>query len=177
MERERKLWSALNHPNIVPFYGHATNQDIFGTLGALISPVTRYLILYFYLTLLQWYEDGDAARFLARHGKEMDISARSRMVNISVSPSYRHSLFPKWMGVIAGVHYLHTYSPVIVHGDLKPVSRFNASRIDVDCSLSSEGKHSHRRTAEPQALRFRDISRADSRRNEWPHDHVCTYRY
>jgi hypothetical protein len=52
-----------------------------------------------------------------------------------ISPNCQHSMFSKWMGVIAGVHYLHTYSPVIVHGDLKPVSGFNASLIDRDCSM------------------------------------------
>jgi serine/threonine protein kinase len=38
------------------------------------------------------------------------------------------------MGVIAGVHYLHSYSPVIVHGDLKPVSSFNAIITNADFS-------------------------------------------
>jgi hypothetical protein len=39
MRRERKLWSALSHTNIVPFYGYAEAQEIFGDFGALISPV------------------------------------------------------------------------------------------------------------------------------------------
>jgi hypothetical protein len=28
----------------------------------------------------------------------------------------------QWRGVIEGVAYLHEYKPIIVHGDLKPVS-------------------------------------------------------
>jgi serine/threonine protein kinase len=38
------------------------------------------------------------------------------------------------MGVISGVHYLHTRSPVIVHGDLKPVRSSNSNLIKVDYS-------------------------------------------
>jgi len=39
LRRERKLWGALDHPNIVPFYGYAINEEIFKPLGAFISPV------------------------------------------------------------------------------------------------------------------------------------------
>ena len=41
------------------------------------------------------------------------------------------------MGVIAGVHYLHTYSPIIVHGDLKPVSsiRLNKGILNTEAAL------------------------------------------
>jgi hypothetical protein len=32
--------------------------------------------------MLQWYENGDAAKFLAEHRKEMDIPARSTLVRM-----------------------------------------------------------------------------------------------
>jgi hypothetical protein len=39
MTRERELWAALEHQNIVPLYGYAEDERIFGLFGALISPV------------------------------------------------------------------------------------------------------------------------------------------
>ena len=39
MRRERELWAALEHQNIVPLYGYAEDERIFGLFGALISPV------------------------------------------------------------------------------------------------------------------------------------------
>lgn len=41
MSRERELWAAIDHLNIVPFYGYAEDESKFGQFGALISPV-RY---------------------------------------------------------------------------------------------------------------------------------------
>jgi hypothetical protein len=44
MERERELWAALQHPNIVPLYGYAEDEGdekMFGEFGALISPVGK----------------------------------------------------------------------------------------------------------------------------------------
>jgi hypothetical protein len=32
------VWEALEHPNILPFYGHADDED-FQPFGAFISPV------------------------------------------------------------------------------------------------------------------------------------------
>jgi hypothetical protein len=40
MSRERELWAALEHTNIVPFYGYAGDERVFGLFGALISPVS-----------------------------------------------------------------------------------------------------------------------------------------
>jgi hypothetical protein len=37
----------------------------------------------------------------------------------------------QWKGVIDGVAYLHHHNPVIVHGDLKPVSHENNLDIQV----------------------------------------------
>jgi hypothetical protein len=40
MNRERKVWAAVQHVNIAPFYGYAEDDGrIYGTWGALISPV------------------------------------------------------------------------------------------------------------------------------------------
>lgn len=38
VRRERMVWEALEHPNILPFYGHADDED-FQPFGAFISPV------------------------------------------------------------------------------------------------------------------------------------------
>jgi serine/threonine protein kinase len=43
------------------------------------------------------------------------------------------------MGVIAGVNYIHTYSPVIVHGDLKPVSSLKLPQFNLSCNLAPKG--------------------------------------
>jgi len=90
LRRERKLWGALDHPNIVPFHGYAADREIFRGLGALISPVVLYFVRYFYLTMLQWYENGDAGHFLKSHGEKMNELARSEMVKIYVSSAYQH---------------------------------------------------------------------------------------
>jgi hypothetical protein len=82
MTRERKLWAAMDHVNIVPLYGYAEDESKFGPFGALISPV-RFKCFYLpRLTVLQWYENGDASQFLRRNGKEMDVLARSKLVSI-----------------------------------------------------------------------------------------------
>jgi hypothetical protein len=80
----------LDHPNIVPFHGYAADQEIFRGLGALISPVVWDFIRCFYLTMLQWYDNGDAGQFLKLHGENMDKLARSTMVRIFVSSTYQH---------------------------------------------------------------------------------------
>jgi hypothetical protein len=38
VRRERTVWEALDHPNILPFYGHADDEE-FEPFGAFISPV------------------------------------------------------------------------------------------------------------------------------------------
>jgi len=38
-------------------------------------------------------------------------------------------LLIQWKGVVEGVEYLHTYDPVIIHGDLKPVSELTNSSL------------------------------------------------
>lgn len=88
IERERKVWERLDHPNILPFYGHADDPE-FEPFGAFISP---------------WCEHGDSNQYLERYGS-------------SLSPFDRLQL---WKGVVNGVVFLHTCSPVIIHADLKP---------------------------------------------------------
>jgi hypothetical protein len=39
LNRERAVWARLNHPNIIPLYGHTQGGGIFGPYGSLISPV------------------------------------------------------------------------------------------------------------------------------------------
>jgi hypothetical protein len=44
MSRECEIWAAMEHPNIVPFYGYTESNDKFGYLGALISPVSLHFL-------------------------------------------------------------------------------------------------------------------------------------
>jgi hypothetical protein len=43
VKRERRTWGAVKHPNILPLYGFADDEDLFQPFGALISPVSIYL--------------------------------------------------------------------------------------------------------------------------------------
>ncbi|KAG8822312.1 hypothetical protein FRC17_009597 [Serendipita sp. 399] len=61
MRREMKIWSSLNHPNVVPLMGQAGTSELGGSLVALISP---------------WYVQGDAADFLAKNGSSLALSDR-----------------------------------------------------------------------------------------------------
>ncbi|KIM30187.1 hypothetical protein M408DRAFT_56231, partial [Serendipita vermifera MAFF 305830] len=80
----------LNHPNILPLYGFVDDEDFFQA-GALISPES-------------WLERGDAESFLAEHGQSMDVEERILL----------------WKDIVSGVSYLHSFTPVVVHGNLKP---------------------------------------------------------
>ena len=40
VRRERLIWESLDHPNILPFYGHA-DDAMFEPFGAFISPVVQ----------------------------------------------------------------------------------------------------------------------------------------
>jgi hypothetical protein len=41
MQRERGAWACLDHPNVVCLYGYTESSEVFGSFGALISPVMR----------------------------------------------------------------------------------------------------------------------------------------
>ena len=41
MQRERAAWACLEHPNVVRLYGYTESSELFGSFGALISPVMR----------------------------------------------------------------------------------------------------------------------------------------
>ncbi|KIM23192.1 hypothetical protein M408DRAFT_321312, partial [Serendipita vermifera MAFF 305830] len=90
--REITVWSSVDHPNILPFYGY-TEDTVFGPFdapfGALISP---------------WCGNGDSSKFMAGHGESLTIRDRIKL----------------WRGVVDAVVYLHQRQPTIVHGDLKP---------------------------------------------------------
>ncbi|KAG8806256.1 hypothetical protein FRC17_005102, partial [Serendipita sp. 399] len=89
IHRERVIWKALNHPNILPLVGYAEGDAHFEPFGALVSP---------------WCTNGDAAKFLAEHGPSLSLDQRITL----------------WEGVVQGVNYLHSFDPIVVHGDLKP---------------------------------------------------------
>lgn len=89
IERERRTWSALRHPNILPMYGFADDDEHFQPFGAFISP---------------WYERGDLADYIREHGSSAPLEERALL----------------WRDVVSGVMYLHLYTPVLIHGDLKP---------------------------------------------------------
>jgi len=40
IKRERTTWGTLDHPNILPLYGFADDEELFQPSGALISPVS-----------------------------------------------------------------------------------------------------------------------------------------
>jgi hypothetical protein len=42
LERERRTWGALRHPNILPLYGFVDDDEMFRPHGALVSPVSRW---------------------------------------------------------------------------------------------------------------------------------------
>ncbi|KIM30189.1 hypothetical protein M408DRAFT_22230 [Serendipita vermifera MAFF 305830] len=51
-----------------------------------------------------WLQMGDAESFLADQGHSMGVEKRILL----------------WKDVVSGVSYLHSFSPVLIHGDLKP---------------------------------------------------------
>ncbi|KIM30176.1 hypothetical protein M408DRAFT_328262 [Serendipita vermifera MAFF 305830] len=51
-----------------------------------------------------WLQKGDAESFLAEHGNSMEVEKRVLL----------------WKDIVSGVNYLHSFNPVLIHGDLKP---------------------------------------------------------
>ncbi|KIM30254.1 hypothetical protein M408DRAFT_328305, partial [Serendipita vermifera MAFF 305830] len=58
LTRERRAWSALNHPNILPLYGFADDDELFQPFGALISP---------------WLQRGDALILISSVSQFMPV--------------------------------------------------------------------------------------------------------
>ncbi|KAG8822311.1 hypothetical protein FRC17_009596 [Serendipita sp. 399] len=103
-----KIWSSLDHPNVVPLMGHAVTSELGGSQVALISPALDDIVC-------QWYVQGDAADFLDKNGSSLTLSERIYL----------------WKGVVQGLDYLHNFDPTVVHGDLKPL-------VDMIGALSRE---------------------------------------
>ncbi|KAG8814891.1 hypothetical protein FRC17_000935 [Serendipita sp. 399] len=59
--RERGIWGAFNHPNILPLIGYAEGDERFEPFGALVSP---------------WCINGDAAKFLEERGPSLSLAQR-----------------------------------------------------------------------------------------------------
>ncbi|KAF8342142.1 kinase-like domain-containing protein [Cantharellus anzutake] len=79
--KEAELWSGLDHPNILKFYGICE----LGTSTAMVSP---------------WLKNSNVIHYMA-----------------TINP---HANRLKLLeGAAEGLLHLHTYSPPIVHGDLK----------------------------------------------------------
>ncbi|KIM19724.1 hypothetical protein M408DRAFT_57582, partial [Serendipita vermifera MAFF 305830] len=77
--REMTVWSKADHPNIYPFFGHATDAA-FGPFGALISP---------------WCPDGDAKKFLDENGEQMSMIERIALwKGVIDGVTYLHSQKP-----------------------------------------------------------------------------------
>ena len=60
-------------------------------------------------------------KYLAEHGRSSPLDDRPKLVSngISLQPA---AYLLQWNGIVAGVAYLHKHSPILIHGDLKPVS-------------------------------------------------------
>ncbi|KAG8818021.1 RHO1 GDP-GTP exchange protein 2, partial [Serendipita sp. 399] len=78
--RERVIWGALNHPNILPLIGYAEGDERFEPFGALISP---------------WCINGDAARFLEERGPSLSLEKRIMLwEGVVQGVDYLHNLNP-----------------------------------------------------------------------------------
>lgn len=64
----------------MPLYGYTKESTVFGTFGALISPVFHVLALSGKpLIRAQFYSNGDAGTFLAQHGPSFTLEERKNM--------------------------------------------------------------------------------------------------
>jgi hypothetical protein len=84
VERERRTWSVLRHPNILPLYGFADDDEHFQPFGAFVSPVSPTVgkdaqgILKF----CQWLQRGDLAQYLREHGALAPHEERLKLVSV-----------------------------------------------------------------------------------------------
>jgi serine/threonine protein kinase len=119
MKRERIIWALIEHPNILPLLGYI---EEFRGYGALVSPVsiqtTRVDV---FKTFRQWCIYGDAETWLDREGHKVPLLERIRLVRLSRNPC-AYLTIQQWTEVSSALEYLHAHKPVLIHGDLKPVS-------------------------------------------------------
>ncbi|KAL4256504.1 Kinase-like protein [Pleurotus pulmonarius] len=97
LEQSSSIWSRVDHPNLVPFYGVA--------FGLAYMPAIVY----------PFYSNGNILAYLAqRYPGEVDPENSERSATILVL----------MVEVAKGLEYLHTFDPPIIHGDVRGASIF-----------------------------------------------------
>lgn len=96
------------HPNIVPVYGFVNNMGS----GDLPSPAT----------VIPYYGNGDALRYLAQNPKASKLQIVSSPLicfgGILLSGCY----IPQTIDVAKALEFMHSQDPPVIHGNLKAVS-------------------------------------------------------
>lgn len=102
--KEVKVWSKLQHPNVVPLHGVVND---FGHLPGLVLPV---------------YKNSNLNKYL----KNRPNADRVKLVcAIQTSVRFGISRFDlQLLDVAHGLHYLHTLETPVHHGELKGVCLF-----------------------------------------------------
>lgn len=121
LNREVYVWHRLEHPNVVKLFG--TSYHMSGRPAM----------------VMRWYDNGNAAEYLANKNPGAD---RKQLVTISGSSTFFKFLFCSFLyvsdqilDVARGLAYLHTHKPPIIHADLKGVRAFSFRTF---LSLSSQ---------------------------------------
>ena len=73
----------MKHPNVAPMYGYTEQSELFGSFGALISPVGLMTSeFYSQLIFLKWHKYGDSDQFLQQYGALLSIEERRKLASI-----------------------------------------------------------------------------------------------